>query len=68
MVSKDGMSMDESKVAAVKEWALPTTLHGVQSFHGLVLFYQRFSFMILALSWHQSQIALELENSLGVMR
>jgi hypothetical protein len=39
VVSKDGLSMDESKVAAVKQWALPTTLHEVRSFHGLVPFY-----------------------------
>ena len=35
-VSKDGLSVDESKVIAVKKWPIPTTVHEVRSFHGLV--------------------------------
>jgi hypothetical protein len=41
-VSKDGLAVDESKVAAVHDWPLPTTLHEVFCFHGLVSFYHRF--------------------------
>jgi hypothetical protein len=39
MVSKEGLLVDESKVVAVKNWPIPTTLHEVRSFHGLVCFY-----------------------------
>ena len=39
VVSKDGLAVDESKVAAVRDWPLPTTLHDIKSFHGLVSFY-----------------------------
>ena len=35
VVSKDGLSVDESKGTAVKQWPLPTTVHEVRSFHGL---------------------------------
>jgi hypothetical protein len=42
MWSKDGLAVDESKVAVVRDWPLPTTLHEVRSFQGLVSFYHRF--------------------------
>jgi hypothetical protein len=42
VVSKDGLAVDESKVAAVKDWHIPTTLHDIRSFHGLVSFYRHF--------------------------
>jgi hypothetical protein len=42
VVSKDGLVVDESKVAAVRDWPLPTMLHDIRSFHGLVSFYRRF--------------------------
>jgi hypothetical protein len=42
VVSKDGLAVDESKVATVRDWLILTTLHDVISFHGLVLFYRCF--------------------------
>jgi hypothetical protein len=42
VVSKDGLAVDESKVAAVRDWPIPTTLHEVRSIYGLVSFYRRF--------------------------
>jgi hypothetical protein len=42
VVSKDGLAMDKSKVVAVHDWPLPTTLHEVRNFHGLVSFYHCF--------------------------
>jgi hypothetical protein len=41
VVSKNGLSMDELKVATIRKWSTPATLHKVQSFHGLVSFYRR---------------------------
>ena len=40
VVSKDGLSVDESKVITVKQWPIPTTVHEVCSFHGLMSFYR----------------------------
>jgi hypothetical protein len=42
VVSKDGLALDESKVAVVRDWPIPTILYEVRSFHGLVSFYRGF--------------------------
>lgn len=42
MVSKNGLAVNESKLEAIKQWPIPTTIHEVQSFPGLVSFYRRF--------------------------
>lgn len=42
IVGKDGISMDESKVEAMKQWPQPSNIHDVRIFHGLASFYGRF--------------------------
>ena len=42
VVSGDGIAVDPSKVEAVLDWKLPTTVMEVRSFMGLVGYYRRF--------------------------
>ncbi|KAK8930760.1 hypothetical protein KSP39_PZI016487 [Platanthera zijinensis] len=42
IISKDGISVDPSKIAAVLEWKRPTTPKEIRSFLGLAGYYRRF--------------------------
>ena len=42
MVLAQAIHVDEDKVKAIREWPTPTSMHQVQSFHGLASFYMRF--------------------------
>ncbi|GKV06951.1 hypothetical protein SLEP1_g18768 [Rubroshorea leprosula] len=42
VVSADGITVDEEKVKAIKEWPTPKNISEVWSFQGLVSFYRRF--------------------------
>lgn len=43
IISRDGISMDPSKIQAIQEWKQPTSVLDVQSFLGFVNHYRRFA-------------------------
>ncbi|RVW30404.1 Retrovirus-related Pol polyprotein from transposon 17.6 [Vitis vinifera] len=43
VVSAKGLDVDPDKVKVILEWSVPSTMQELQSFHGLSIFYQRFT-------------------------
>ena len=42
IVSKDGISVYDSKVEAIKQWPISRSLFEIRCFHGLAVFYRHF--------------------------
>lgn len=42
ILTTDGIEVDPEKTAVIRNWAVPTTVRGVQSFLGFCNFYRRF--------------------------
>ena len=42
MILKEGISVDPSKIQAVKDWPIPRTVTEIKSFIGLARYYRRF--------------------------
>jgi hypothetical protein len=41
-VGADGVKVDPAKVAVVREWKIPTNVHGVRSFVGPATYFRKF--------------------------
>ena len=42
VVNKYGIEMDASKIEAILNWSISSSIHDIKSFHGLASFYRRF--------------------------
>jgi hypothetical protein len=42
VIGKDGVTVDQGKIAVIRDWPVPSTVRGVQSFLGFCNFYRKF--------------------------
>ncbi|RDX85918.1 Retrovirus-related Pol polyprotein from transposon 17.6, partial [Mucuna pruriens] len=56
VVSSKGISVDEKKVKAIREWPTPENANEVRSFHGLVSFYMRFVKKFSSIAAHLNEL------------
>jgi hypothetical protein len=56
IVDEHGVHVDPAKIQVIRDWPAPTTLTELQSFLGLVNFYQRFVLGFFHIAWSLSQV------------
>ena len=66
VVSKDGISVDPSKVEAISQWSRPTNAKEVRSFLGLARYYRRFMESFSKIVMPLTQLTKKMLNLYGL--